>query len=108
MRFYFRSTVLTVILTAVLLVPVFGQTATPAQVKLGSETAKNGFKNEDEIRDKLNNWRADDDAKVWLGAMGYKLTEIEAILPSSPIRTRRSGRSRSSGARWSRALDTAR
>lgn len=84
MRFFFRSTVLTVILTAVSLVPVFGQKATPAQVKLGSETAKNGFKNEDEIRDKFNNWKADDDAKVWLGAMGYKLTEIEGVTATKP------------------------
>ena len=28
-----------------------------AKAKLGSQTARNGFKNEDEIRDKFNNWK---------------------------------------------------
>ena len=32
----------------------------------GSNTAKNGFKNEDDIVDKFNNWKNDEDAKKWL------------------------------------------
>lgn len=84
MRNFLRSTVLAALISGIFLVAANGQTATQAQVKLGSETAKNGFKNEDEIRDKFNNWKADDDAKVWLGAMGYKLTEIEGVTATKP------------------------
>src|SRR4051812_33131914 len=50
----------------------------------GSQTAKNGFKNEDEIRDKFNNWKTDAEAKIWLGAMGYKLAEIESVTATKP------------------------
>ena len=31
----------------------------------GSQTAKNGFKNEDDIVDKFNNWNKDEDATFW-------------------------------------------
>ncbi len=61
-----------------------GQTAEAKKVELGSTTAKNGFKNEDEIRDKFNNWKTDDDAKIWLGAMNYKLADIESIVAAKP------------------------
>jgi len=60
------------------------QASQAAKVELGSTTAKNGFKNEDEIRDKFNNWKADDDAKVWLGAMNYKLSDIENVTATKP------------------------
>ncbi len=48
-------------------------------VSLGSETAKNGFKNEDDIVAKFNDWKNDADAKKWLGIMGYPLKEIERV-----------------------------
>ena len=48
-------------------------------IKLGSETAKNGFKNEDDIVDKFNNWKIDNEAQKWLLIMQYKLNEIEYI-----------------------------
>ncbi|MBE9467730.1 MAG: type II restriction endonuclease [Bacteroidetes bacterium] len=47
--------------------------------KLGSETAKNGFKNEKDIVFKFNNWGKDDEAKIWLKVMGFKLSEIEYV-----------------------------
>ena len=62
----------------------FAQTTAPAKVKLGSETAKNGFKNEDEIRDKFNNWRDDKDARDWLTEMNYKIAEIESVVATKP------------------------
>lgn len=62
----------------------FAQKAEPAKIALGSTTAKNGFKNEDEIRDKFNNWRADEDARGWLAAMSYKVAEIESVLAAKP------------------------
>ena len=61
-----------------------GQTSSAAQVKLGSNTAKNGFKNEDEIRDKFNNWKADEDARLWLGVMGFKTAEIISVFAQKP------------------------
>src|SRR5688572_1985524 len=58
--------------------------APAAAVAKGSATAKAGFKNEDEIRDKFNNWRLDADARAWLAAMGYKPEEIESIKAAKP------------------------
>ncbi|MDW5299428.1 MAG: type II restriction endonuclease [Sedimentibacter sp.] len=45
----------------------------------GSQTAKNGFKNEDDIVAKFNDWKKDKDAQSWLTVMKYKLTEIEFV-----------------------------
>jgi len=63
---------------------IFAQKPAAAKVELGSNTAKNGFKNEDEIRDKFNNWKTDDDARSWLVAMNYKPTEIESVTATKP------------------------
>ena len=46
---------------------------------LGSQTAKNGFINEDDIVNKFNNWKNDEDAKKWLLIMQYNLDEIEFV-----------------------------
>lgn len=48
-------------------------------IKLGSQTAKKGFKNERDIAKKFNNWRIDEDAQEWLKIMGYDLKEIEKV-----------------------------
>ncbi len=61
-----------------------GQSPQTAKAELGSHTAKNGFKNEDEIRDKFNNWKMDEDARVWLAAMKYRITEIESVIATKP------------------------
>lgn len=45
----------------------------------GSETAKNGFKNEHEVTEKFNNWETDEEAKKWLLIMNYKLDDIEFV-----------------------------
>lgn len=47
--------------------------------KLGSETAKSGFQNEQDVVDKFNNWKKDEDAQAWLIAMQYNLEEIESV-----------------------------
>lgn len=60
------------------------QQSAHAKAELGSTTAKNGFKNEDEIRDKFNNWKTDQDARDWLMAMNYKVGEIESLVASKP------------------------
>jgi hypothetical protein len=73
-----------VVLLALVGTFAFGQTAAPAKVELGSQTAKAGFKNEDEIRDKFNNWQTDADARVWLAAMNYNVDEIETVTAAKP------------------------
>ncbi len=60
------------------------QDADAAKVELGSKTAKDGFRNEDEIRDKFNNWQTDTNAQAWLSAMNYKLAEIDQVAASKP------------------------
>ncbi|MEO7538587.1 MAG: type II restriction endonuclease [Pyrinomonadaceae bacterium] len=72
--------VLLVLLTAA----AFGQKPAAAKVELGSQTAKNGFKNEDEIRDKFNDWQSDADARVWLAAMNYQLSDIQSVTATKP------------------------
>lgn len=49
-----------------------------AQLK-GSQTAKDGFLNEDDIVNKFNNWFSDNEAKQWLLIMQYDLNEIEFV-----------------------------
>lgn len=56
----------------------------PAAIELGSETAKAGFRNEDEIRDKFNNWKTDAEGRTWLGFMGYKPDGIESVVAAKP------------------------
>ena len=46
---------------------------------LGSETAKGGFRNEDEVIEKFNNWENDEVAQDWLIAMNYVIKEIEFV-----------------------------
>lgn len=48
-------------------------------VELGSKTAKNGFKNEQDICDKFINWENDVEAQAWLKIMNYDLKEIEYV-----------------------------
>ena len=45
----------------------------------GSEIAKNGFKNEQEVADKFNNWQNDLDAQRWLKIMMYDINEIQSV-----------------------------
>ena len=60
------------------------QKTVESKVERGSQTAKNGFKNESEIRDKFNNWKTDEDARTWLTAMNYKVSDIESVVASKP------------------------
>jgi len=45
----------------------------------GSQTAKNGFKNEKEVADKFNHWKTDKEARKWLAIMQYDLDNIEYV-----------------------------
>ena len=48
-------------------------------VTLGSKTAKNGFRNEEEVAEIFNNWRENDLAQAWLSKMKYIYDEIEDV-----------------------------
>lgn len=48
-------------------------------IQKGSETAKNGFKNEDFTIAEFNNWKESEFAGLWLEAMDYNLDEIESV-----------------------------
>lgn len=48
-------------------------------VKLGSETAKSGFRNEKDVVHKFNNWRKDKTSQKWLKAMDYDVSDIEHV-----------------------------
>ncbi|WP_286064847.1 DNA (cytosine-5-)-methyltransferase [Rodentibacter caecimuris] len=48
-------------------------------VELGSKTAKNGFKNEEDIADRFENWKDHQEAQDWLITMGYELDEIKSV-----------------------------
>ena len=61
-----------------------GQKSREDEVRLGSQTAKGGFQNEDEIRDKFNDWQKDSNARQWLEAMNYRLNEIEQVTAAKP------------------------
>ena len=55
-----------------------------AAVALGSKTAKDGFRNEDEIAAKFNNWKTDAESRVWLAFMGSKFGDIETVAATKP------------------------
>jgi hypothetical protein len=48
-------------------------------VAKGSQTAKDGFRNEDDIVIKFNEWKTDIDAQSWLVLMEYYLSDIEYV-----------------------------
>jgi len=47
--------------------------------EFGSRTAKGGFANEKAICGKFNNWKVDEDAKLWLKIMGYDPKKIDYV-----------------------------
>ena len=55
---------------------------------LGSRTAKEGFKNEDFVKNEFNNWKDSDLAKEWLIEMGYDITKIESIVAPNLVDTK--------------------
>ncbi|NCU41663.1 MAG: type II restriction endonuclease, partial [Candidatus Moranbacteria bacterium] len=48
-------------------------------IKLGSQTAKAGFKNEQDVIDRFNCWEKDDVSQAWLRSMGYDVSDIEYV-----------------------------
>ena len=54
-------------------------------IALGSKTAKGGFKNEQEVIDRFNNWKTDKTAQEWLAEMNYKISDIEYVKASKVV-----------------------
>ncbi len=57
---------------------------------LGSQIAKNGFRNEKEIVDKFNKWQQDAEAKNWLMSLGHNPTDVinvQAIKIEGTVKT---------------------
>lgn len=48
-------------------------------VQLGSKTAKSGFKNEQDVIDRFNDWENDEISKQWLRAMNYDISDVEYV-----------------------------
>nr|WP_315041909.1 type II restriction endonuclease [uncultured Moraxella sp.] len=48
-------------------------------IELGSQTAKNGFKNEQDIAERFNDWQNSSEAQDWLVIMGYNLSQIQSV-----------------------------
>lgn len=48
-------------------------------IKLGSQTAKDGFQNEADVINRFNNWKQDEYAQAWLKAMGYDISDVEHV-----------------------------
>lgn len=48
-------------------------------IKLGSQTAKGGFRNEKDVIDRFNNWEKNEVAQAWLKAMSYDVSDIEYV-----------------------------
>lgn len=48
-------------------------------VQRGSQTARDGFKNEQDIAERFNNWQTDSEAQAWLVIMGYDITQIDSV-----------------------------
>lgn len=63
---------------------VTAEEADTAKAERGSKTAKGGFENEDEIRDKFNNWKTDTDARAWLEAMNHPIADVNSVSASKP------------------------
>jgi hypothetical protein len=79
-----RKALLILLFVAIAAASASAQAPQNAKVELGSQTAKNGFKNETEIAMKFNEWKTDKDAQVWLGAMKYRLADIESVAATKP------------------------
>lgn len=61
-----------------------GSAVSDDKADLGSATAKGGFRNEDQIRDKFNDWKNDKDSRAWLTRMGYSADQIQKVVASKP------------------------
>lgn len=74
------------ILLALLLVCPALLSAQSTAAERGSQTAKGGFRNENDISDKFINWPTDDDARAWLRLLGHDVSRIGSVTATKPSR----------------------
>ncbi|MEO5857778.1 MAG: type II restriction endonuclease [Pyrinomonadaceae bacterium] len=86
MRLEFRINCVVIILLVVLAgaMNALGQATAVQKAERGSQIAKAGFKNEDEIAAKFNNWNADEDARGWLAALNFRLGDVVSVSAGKP------------------------
>ena len=48
-------------------------------MRIGSKTAKDGFRNEADVVNRFNAWENDEITQTWLKIMGYRIDEIEWV-----------------------------
>ncbi len=58
--------------------------AREAAIQLGSQTAKGGFQNEEDVCDRFNRWQTDAVAREWLAIMHGQLDGIETVTATIP------------------------
>jgi len=58
--------------------------ARDAEIRRGSETAKGGFQNEEDVCTAFNDWQHDAEARGWLVTMHGRIDDIEAVAASIP------------------------
>ncbi len=84
LRFRFNLGVLALLVVLSGSLDALGQATAVQKAEHGSQIAKAGFKNEDEIAAKFNNWTTDADARGWLTAMNFRLDEIASVFAGKP------------------------
>lgn len=62
----------------------YGQTPRSASAERGSQIAKEGFRNENDVREKLNKWQDDNDAREWLRSLGHDPGSVVAVRAFKP------------------------
>ena len=83
-HFALRSCVLFLLFLHVTCRVSSAQTTDSAGSAIGARTARDGFRNEDDIRDKLNHWKTNADARAWLAAMHYEIQDIKHVMAMKP------------------------
>jgi hypothetical protein len=58
--------------------------AREAEIQQGSETAKGGFQNEEDVCAAFNHWQTDADARAWLTIMRGSMDGIESVMATLP------------------------
>lgn len=55
------------------------KTTTEKSIEKGSRIAKDGFKNENDVIKRFNNWKEDKITQEWLVEMGYTIRDVESV-----------------------------
>jgi short-subunit dehydrogenase len=56
-----------------------GEPSREEEIRRGSETAKGGFRNEEDVCDRFNRWREDPDGRAWLAILHGGTTDVTSV-----------------------------